>query len=255
AIYSMRREILKATDISKRIKSSIEDEVHAIAISPQLLEDNFDQQVKEVFPFDEPTLDRLFDTEADKFEKDLLTEVKELYAARESAFGSDFMRRLERDVYLQVLDDRWMQHLEDMDHLREGIHWMGVGQQDPLVEYRRQGQIMFDAMQQNLTHLIVRMVFNTYPVDVGELNRPVETALTRAARGSIENAGNIIHNQEEFHEADFDPATITNSENSQSDPIFKPGSKKVTNTNSRRKAHKNERKRKTAAKRRKHYYI
>ena len=260
AVYSMRREILKAEDISKRINALIEDEVRAMAASPQLLEENFDEVVKEVFPLDEANLDRIFDTEADKFERALLTEVKELYAARESSFGSDFMRRLERDVYLQILDDQWMQHLENMDHLREGIHWMGVGQQDPLVEYRRQGQILFNAMQQTLTSMVVRTIFNTYPVDVGQLDKPVETALTRAARSSIENAGAIIKNQEEFHESDFgqgptggqadasglNPASVNDALKSRS------GSKKVTSSNARRKAHKNERKRKTAAKRRKH---
>ncbi len=255
AVYSMRREILKAENIKKRINTSIEEEVKAIASSPHLLEENFDELVKEVFPFDEPTLDRLFDSEADKFERVLLSEARELYAARESAFGEEFMRRLERDVYLQVLDDQWMQHLEDMDHLREGIHWMGVGQQDPLVEYRRQGQILFDTMQQNLVHLVVRTVFSTFPVDVGQLDQPVETSLTRAARGSIENAGTIIHNQEEFHEGDFSQSSNASdaSTGGGSDPLKnRSGSKKVTTTSDRRKAHKSERKRKTAAKRRKH---
>ena len=46
------------------------------------------------------------------------------------------MRKVERDVYLQILDNLWMQHLENMHHLREGITWMSVGQRDPLVEYR-----------------------------------------------------------------------------------------------------------------------
>ena len=255
AVYSMRREILKAENISKRINASIEDEVKAISSSPHMLEDDFDEVVKEVFPFDEPTLDRIFDTEADKFERVLLSEVRELYAGRESAFGADFMRRLERDVYLQVLDDQWMKHLEDMDHLREGIHWMGVGQQDPLVEYRRQGQILFEVMQQTLCHLVVRTVYNTYPVDVGQLNRPVETSLTRAARSSIENAGTIIHNQDEFHEADFNASNnVRVSSSSDSELLLsdtKAGSKKVTTNNARRKAHKSERKRKTVAKRRK----
>ena len=57
------------------------------------------------------------------------------------------MRKVERDIYLQILDNLWMQHLENMDHLREGIHWMSVGQQDPLVEYRRRGQLLFEDMQ------------------------------------------------------------------------------------------------------------
>lgn len=250
AIYSMRREILRATDISKRIKLSIEEEVHFIASSPNLLADDFEDIVKEVFPFDEPTMDRLFDTEEDKFETILLTETKELYASRETAFSKEFMRRLERDIYLQVLDEQWMQHLENMDHLREGIHWMGVGQQDPLVEYRRQGQLLFDDMQQLLRHLVVRTLFNTYPVDVSQLDQPVETTLTRAARSSIENASQIVNSQEEFKETDFISAPQASANQTSAVPIT--GTKKVLKTDVRKKARKTERSRKTVAKRRKH---
>jgi preprotein translocase subunit SecA len=248
----MRREILKATDISKRIQTLIEEEVNAIAKSPDIMSENFDDFVKGVFPFDEPTLDRLFDTASDMFGGVLMSEAKELYDSKEAAFGEDFMRRLERDVYLQVLDDLWMQHLENMDHLREGIHWMGVGQQDPLVEYRRQGQILFNSMQETIRDMVVRIIFNTYPVDVGQMDKPVETNLTRAARSSIENAGDILSNQEEFHEDDFATASVS-SENGTT-PVSKPnaGTKHVTSSDARKKARKNERKRKTVAKRRKH---
>ncbi len=247
AIYSMRKEILKAEDISKRIKAIVDDVVKALANSPNILDDNFEDVVRGVFPFDEATMDRLFDTEADKFGVVLLSEAKEVYASREMSFGKDFMRRLERDIYLQVLDELWMQHLENMDHLREGIHWMGVGQQDPLVEYRRQGQVLFDIMQQNLNESVVRAVFNTYPVDVGELDAPVETTLTRAARSSIENASQIIKNQEEFHEDDFESARSDIATST----VATKGTKKATPTSVRKKAHKIERKRKTVAKRRK----
>lgn len=250
AIYSMRREILKSENISKRIRLSIEEEARALAKSPDILSDSYEDVIKEVFPFDEPTLDRLFDSEADKFETVLLSEAKELYVSREVSFGKDFVRRLERDIYLQILDDLWMQHLENMDHLREGIHWTGVGQQDPLVEYRRQGQILFDIMQDNLRHTVVRTVFNTYPVDVGQLDRPVETALTRAARVSIENSNQIIKNQEEFHEKDF--TSDRPAENSKPQALPVSGSRHSVTTNQRKKARKTERKRKTVAKRRKH---
>ena len=249
AIYSMRREILKAENINKRVKAVIDDAVHALGTSPSLLEASFEDMVKDIFPFDEPTLDRLFDTDADKFEGVLRSEAHELYGGREAAFGEDFMRRLERDVYLQVLDELWMQHLENMDHLREGIHWMGVGQQDPLVEYRRQGQILFEEMQRNLTMTVVRMLFNTYPVDVGELDRPVETILTRAAKGSIENAGQILHNQDEFSEADFKPIALEGGVDVSVGSTS--STKRTPSSNARRKAHKNERRRKTVAKRRK----
>jgi preprotein translocase subunit SecA len=154
ATYSMRREILRSKDISKRITAYLEEEVRALATSSQVTSDQFEDILREIFPFDDSTLDRLFDSDATKFEKVLLTEARELLDARMSAFGDEIMHKLERDVYLQVLDNLWMQHLENMDHLREGIHWMSVGQQDPLVEYRVRYVMMFCACYSMLSQLV-----------------------------------------------------------------------------------------------------
>jgi preprotein translocase subunit SecA len=158
--------------------------------------------VTEVFPFEDVTLDRLFDTPADKFGKVLKTEADELYEARTAAFGDEIMRKVERDIYLQVLDNLWMQHLENMDHLREGIHWISVGQRDPLVEYRRQGQRLFDELLLNLRHDVLRALFHAQPVAADELDEPTDTELTKAARKSVANADQIVE-AEEFHENDF----------------------------------------------------
>ena len=111
------------------------------------------------------------------------------------------MRKIEREVYLQVLDNLWMQHLENMDHLREGIHWMSVGQRDPLVEYRRQSQIIFQSMQSVLRHDIVASLFHAEP-NIAE--KPMDTELTRAARNSVSNADKIT-TAEDFGEEDFVP--------------------------------------------------
>jgi preprotein translocase subunit SecA len=205
AVYAMRREILLQTTIKPRIKEFIVEEARMLAVSPQSTTDQFEPILKEVFPFDEAALDRLFDADAAKFEAVLQTEAEELYDAREAAFTPKVMRKVERDVYLQVLDNLWMQHLESMDHLREGIHWLSVGQRDPLVEYRRQSQTMFAAMQENLRHDVIRTLFNAKPVDVDELDEPTDTELTRAARGSVDNADKILQ-VEEFNEDDFKPS-------------------------------------------------
>ena len=237
AIYAMRREILRHEDISKRIKLMIEEEVHAMATSPLMVSDEFDQVVHEVFPFDEPTLDRLFDSETTQFEKKLLTEARELYDTREVAFTPEIMRKVERDVYLQILDNLWMQHLENMDHLREGIHWMSVGQQDPLVEYRRQGQRIFDDLQLTLRHDVLRALYYAEPVD--EVPEEFhETELTRAARSSVDNANRIIEGEAEFNEKDFKPKKVEQE-------VAKKADQK------RKKAHKQERKRKQKARKRK----
>lgn len=233
ATYAMRREILQSEDISKRVKVLVQEEAMAMAASNQITSDIFEDVVKEVFPFEDATLDRLFDNTADKFGPALKTAAMELYDAREEAFGTDIMRKVERDIYLQILDNLWMQHLENMDHLREGIHWMAVGQRDPLVEYRRQAQLIFDEMQGELRREIVRTLFHAQPVDADELERATETELTRAARQSISNADKIIDVDAEFEESDF------------SDSKKKADAKKAATNTARKKARKAERQRKS----------
>ncbi|HLC91982.1 MAG TPA: preprotein translocase subunit SecA [Candidatus Saccharimonadales bacterium] len=239
AIYSMRREILQATNISKRIKLMIEEEAAALAGSPLLTSDQFEDIVKEVMPFDDDQLDNLFDKPADQFGEALKKEALQLYTSHLNDYGHDIMHRIERDVYLQILDNLWMQHLENMDHLREGIHWMSVGQRDPLVEYRRQGQILFDDMQATLRHDIIRGLLHAQPVSQDDLDKPIETELTRAARQSVDNADRIIE-AEEFEEKDFNDLLAGGS-----------ATKKQQTSKDRKKAHKAERKRRKKGKKRK----
>ncbi len=202
ATYSMRSEILKHADISKRVNEFIDSEAIDLANSPESTSEHYEEMITSVFPFDEATLDTLFDSPAHSFEKQLKSEAHELYKDQEERFGEEILRKVERDIYLQTLDNYWMQHLENMQHLREGIGWMSVGQRDPLVEYRRQSQQVFLKMQINLRHDVVRALFHARPLEAGELNKSVETELTKAARKSVDNADKIIE-AEEFHEADF----------------------------------------------------
>ncbi|HUA13614.1 MAG TPA: preprotein translocase subunit SecA [Candidatus Sulfotelmatobacter sp.] len=238
AIYAMRKEVLKADDISKRIKIFIDEEAHQLATSPLTATAEFEDVIREIFSFNEKTLDKIFDTDADKFEETLKEEALKLYKERSELFGEDILHKIERDIYLQVLDNLWMQHLENMDHLREGIHWISVGQQDPLVEYRRRGQLLFDDLQVSLKHDVLMHLYHAEPVSQEDLDRAFETELTRAARGSIDNASQIVNNENEFEEKDFDKTRLAQQ----------PKKKKPTSI---RKARKSERKRKTAAKRRK----
>ena len=239
ATYAMRGEILKTDDISKRIKAYIEDEVAALADSPIRLSEDFELAVRELLPLDEPALDRVFAAGTDKVKQVLTAEAKEFYKGREAAFGQEIMRKVERDVYLQILDNLWMQHLENMDHLREGIHWMSVGQRDPLVEYRRRGQLIFEEMQAALRHEVVRALFYAEPVAPENLEQPIETELTRAARNSIGNAGEVLEGEAQFDEGDFESAGK------------KAAARPKSTSVKRKKANKAERKRKTTARRRK----
>lgn len=240
ATYTMRKEVLQATDISKRVKVYIDEEVRLLAEAPERTTDNYEPLVKELLPLDDPALDRVFATTVDKVHQTLKQEARELYKGREAAFTPDIMRKIERDVYLQVLDNLWMQHLENMDHLREGIHWMSVGQRDPLVEYRRRGQLIFEQMQHDLRHEVVRALFHAEPIDSSELDEPIETELTRAARNSVSNADTIAAEGGEFEASDF-----TTAANKQ------PTTKAPSTSKKRAKANKAERQRKAKARKRK----
>lgn len=239
AVYVMRREILRSQDISKRIKIFIEQISHHLTVAPEAVTDEFEDILRQLFGFSEDVLDKLFDSDANKFEDTLKTEALKLYKDKETAFGSDVLRKVERDIYLQVLDNLWMQHLEDMDHLREGIHWMSVGQQDPLVEYRRRSQILFDDMQTNLRHDVLMHIFHAEPIPQEDLDKAIDTDLTIAARGSVGNATQIESGEAEFDEADFDSKKTASQQ------------PKKKRTDTIKKQRKLERKRRTAN-RRKH---
>ena len=202
ATYETRRALLENANIGDRIHQFIKEEAQALASLPGK-DEEYEKHITEVFPFDEPTLDRLFDADAEKFAQVLEQEAMELYEARELAFTPEIMRAVERDIYFQILDNLWMQHLEDMEHLREGIHWTSVGQRDPLVEYRRRGQAMFEAMQHVLRREVLRNVMHAMPMNMDpEHAKMHETELTRAARNSVDNA-NVITEAEVIHEDEF----------------------------------------------------
>ena len=251
ATYAMRREVLKAKDISPRIKQFIKEEVERLASSPNKTDENFDETIKHVFPFSEATLDEIFEANVDTFQKELEQKALELYDSREAAFTADIMRRAESEIFLQILDNLWMRHLEDMDHMKQGIHWISVGQRDPLVEYRRQSKILFQEMQNALRHDVIRTIYHAEPAEE-ELEQHKDTELTRAAKRSVDNADKIL-NREEFSQKDFKTNRRRKvAPGGQSEVVSnaKSATKKQASKKSKKKSRKQERKRKKKARRR-----
>lgn len=240
AIYILRKEVLKQANITGKVKEFLSEQVKLMAASPDSYSDAFETQLKELFDLDDTVLDKLFDTEAEKFERELEREVLKRYDAQTEDFGTETMEKVERDIYLQVMDNLWMQHLENMDHLRQGIHWISVGQRDPLVEYRRQSKIMFEEMQNVLRFEVIRALFHARPVSAGKLDSPIETELTRAARSSVDNADRIIETDESFDEDDFSVNKQSTAANTE-----------ARKHNDRKKKRKAERKNRRASRRKK----
>ncbi|MCB8816213.1 preprotein translocase subunit SecA [Desulfosporosinus sp. SRJS8] len=107
--------------------------------------------------------EELAELSAEEIEAMLIEKAKALYKSREELFGADLMREVERAVMLQVVDSKWMDHLDAMDMLREGIGLRAYGQKNPLVEYKREGYEMFQAMIDSIQDDIVRYVMRVTP--------------------------------------------------------------------------------------------
>ena len=90
----------------------------------------------------------------------LIEDAGAAYDRREEEFGSELMRYLERQILLQIIDNRWREHLYEMDYLREGIHLRGFAQIDPLVAYKNEGFTMFQELMASIWEEFVRVIFH-----------------------------------------------------------------------------------------------
>ena len=132
------------------------------------------QEIIRVYGFDEPELaDIPFDTLNTGEIRDAVWErVARAHADKQGLLGAEFMRRLERDIMLQVVDQQWKDHLYSLDHLKEGIGLRGYGQRDPLVEYKRESFALFQDMKARVEDDIVRHLWHLRAVPAGEGGPP-----------------------------------------------------------------------------------
>jgi preprotein translocase subunit SecA len=204
-VYTMRRKILEGDNIQPEIERLIESAVEKLTYVPAKNNVSFVEEFEGIFPVPNDKILVIGEEKKDKARYDLaLKEVKAFYKDKESELGVETIRKVEREVYLQVLDTLWMQHLENMQHLREGIHWRSVGQRDPLVEYRSESQKLFDSLQGTLRDEVLRAVMHVHNSDViAKTQEEHETELTRLAENAVERGVNEVTGGEENRDNDF----------------------------------------------------
>ncbi len=124
----------------------------------------------------------------------IVDEAMALYDARQEALGEDMMGALERFLLLQTIDERWREHLFDMDYLREGIHLRGFAQIDPLVAYKNEAFTLFGDLMNIVWADYARMIFNVQVNIEGENGGPGGGAVPSfAAAGSSTSAGRVSY--------------------------------------------------------------
>ena len=168
-IYEQRAELLTADDISDTIDALLLDVVNgAISqyIPPGSVEDEWDvpglsSYLASEFGLELPVQEWL-DNEKDLHEEPLreriVDKARAVIEEKRTAMGDDLMKRLQRDVMLQVLDSQWKEHLAAMDYLRQGIGLRGYAQRNPKQEYKREAFAMFEALLERIKHDVIKML-------------------------------------------------------------------------------------------------
>lgn len=217
-VYGMRRKILDGENIHNEIKRLIKTTAADLAKDSSRINKNFTDDILAIFDFDDKELDKIG---AMRKEKDRVKTLEDMinaaYAKKEELFEAEIMRKIEREVYLKVLDTLWMQHLENMQHLREGIHWRSVGQRDPLVEYRSESQRLFDSLEKNLREEVLNILLRLTKLEAESEKltdgEEYESELTKMAKGTTEKGVNEISAGEKNLDKEFKTNTSTEKSN------------------------------------------
>ncbi len=200
-IYGQRLKVLSGEDVSNNIKGMIDDTIErtvdAAVGEQKVITDEMLEQIKRRFVglFIMPdaltyTPEEKDDLNADKLKNELKEKAHQVYEAKEKALGSQIMRELERVVLLRNVDTKWMDHIDAMTELRNGIGLRAYGQYNPVIEYKREGFDMFDAMIDSIREDTVRMI---YLAQVRKQQAPQreqvakETGAVGADDGSVQN--------------------------------------------------------------------
>ena len=198
AIYGDRRRILEGDDLQEKISFFLEDVVTAV-VNEATAEGHGDDwdldqlwtNLKTLYPVG-LTIDEVVEEAGGRsrltrefLHNEILSDAKLAYQAREESLGSATMRELERRVVLSVIGRKWQEHLYEMDYLKEGIGLRAMAQRDPLVEYQREGFVMFQTMMESIREESIGYLFNA-DVQVSE-PAPAPSALSgvKDARGVV----------------------------------------------------------------------
>ncbi|HRC27847.1 MAG TPA: preprotein translocase subunit SecA [Candidatus Saccharimonas sp.] len=207
-VYTMRRRILDGDNIKPEIQRLLREKIQELTVVPAKNNAHFNDEFHSVVPLDEKELTKIGVEKKDKLRREAAMKAAEkLYAKKEKELGEELIRGVEREVYLQILDTLWMQHLENMQHLREGIHWRSVGQRDPLVEYRSESQKLFDSLQYTLRDEVLRAIYHVHKTDAitrEAVDDEHETELTKLAENSVERGVNEVTGGELNRDHDFE---------------------------------------------------
>lgn len=190
-VYGDRGRILEGENLRDQTLDMVAEVIEGTAaqyVSKEIYSEEWDLEgllttVHATYPSDLKKTDLEGIDDAEEITRKVLEESIAAYERREQELGENVMRELERMVLLSVTDNKWREHLYEMDYLEEGIHLRAYGQRDPLVEYQREAHEMFEAMKSSIVEEFVRYIYRVDLVRKDEPARPRPQRLVASGPG------------------------------------------------------------------------
>lgn len=206
-VYRKRRKILEGENQKEAIMGNVSGELtNVVAMYTSEKESNIDREkilaeFASIIPFDPASQAQILKQMEQAHTTHDITEflttiAKDMYGAREKQISPELMRQIERWVSLQVIDSFWMEHLDAIDDLREGIGLRGYGQRDPLVEYKNEAFTMFERLMSGIDSEIVHRIYKVQvtqnPPNGAPAPQTMESPITQAAKKMATNASEQV---------------------------------------------------------------
>ena len=227
-IYEQRRQVLDGENLKDNILNMIKSLAEEVVISQFAGDNDVNQEalntnIKNIFGVDISDFVKENAKDSNKIIEKLQEVALSEYDKKEAEIGSEELRELERVVMLKVVDQKWMDHIDAMDELKDGIGLRAYGQQDPVVKYRIEGMDMFDEMVLDIKHDVVQMMMNLRKQD--EVKREETAKITGAALQAL----NSLDNGEKMKVEEHKPVVNDGPKVGRNDPCPCGSGKKYKN--------------------------
>ncbi len=211
-VYKKRKEILASSDVKNEILQYVEEEIER-SISVNATGEEYEwtlqnavSEIQGIFPFAEDDQKRLEQIKDDKSKNTaekislmleyVMGRAKEAYIQKEQQIGEENLRQIEKAVILQTIDTLWMNHLDEIDYLRQGIGLRGYGQRDPLIEYKREAFNLFSHLMVNMRATTVRTIFRVSMISAQPQAQLVAKPQNVQYQGAEENISQFAQTDE-----------------------------------------------------------
>ena len=213
-IYAQRREVLTGESVSDNLKtmmiSLLEDSVNnytAHGTYPEEwdlkgLNDNINDLLGKSIMLDLSDLDNLT---KDKLLNDVKAKALSAYTDKENEFGSDIFREVEKVVLLRNVDTLWMDHIDAMDQLKQGIGLRAYGNQDPVIAYKKEGFEMFEVLISNIQEEAIKMLFSVVPREKIERKRVAKITGTNEGGETVKKKKPVVRKDKKIGRNDACP--------------------------------------------------